>query len=66
MKLRFEVKVVLFVLVMIGIVIALGKSINSMEQKAYTDAVARCNGEQNVVQKYTSQGDKYWVCAIEK
>lgn len=62
MKLRFEVKMFLLFVAMISLLIVLGKSISAMEQKAYNDAVVRCKGEQNVVQKYTSQGDKYWVC----
>ena len=62
MKLKEEIKMLLFIIAMIIIVVLLGKSISAMEQKAYNDAVVRCKGEQNVVQKYTSQGDKYWVC----
>lgn len=62
MKLRFEVKMFLLFVAMISLLVVLGKSISAMEQKAYNDAVVRCKGEQNVVQKYTSQGDKYWVC----
>lgn len=57
------------VLVVIGMILVIGLCIKGLalqEQHEYKRAVERCGGESNIVQHYTSQGDKYYTCANER
>lgn len=29
-------------------------------------AIKRCDGKDNIVERYTNQGDKYYTCKVEK
>lgn len=49
----------LVIVVVVAIFIALLNVLDRSEEKK---AIARCNGKENIVTKYTSQGDKYYVC----
>lgn len=49
----------LVIVVVVAIFITL---LNVLDKSEERKAIARCNGKENIVTKYTNQGDKYYVC----
>lgn len=58
-------KSLLFIICLIVIVI-IGKAFALVDQHEYNRAVERCGNENNIVEKYTNQGDKYYTCKVDK
>lgn len=48
----------LLIIVLIGAV----KVLNTLDEKEYQKAVSKCGNKENVITKYTNQGDKYYIC----
>lgn len=55
-------KGVLLVGALFGCIMLLQKQ----DQVEKNNAIERCGGLENVVEKYTSQGDVYFTCKVEK
>lgn len=55
-------KKVLVVLLLVGVLVGLVKLNIAMDEEAKANAIERCGGEQNIQERYTKDGDIYWVC----
>lgn len=40
--------------------------LNLQDQYEEKRAIERCDGKDNIVERYTNQGDKYYTCKVEK
>lgn len=40
--------------------------LNLQDQHEEKRAIERCGGKDNIVERYTNQGDKYYTCKVEK
>lgn len=40
--------------------------LNLQDQYEEKRAIKRCDGKDNIVERYTNQGDKYYTCKVEK
>lgn len=49
---------ILLIIVLVGAV----KVLNTLNEKEYQKAVSKCGSKENVITKYTNQGDKYYIC----
>lgn len=58
-------KVLLFVICLL-LVIGIGKVFALLDQHEYNRALDRCGNKDNVVEKYTKEGDKYYTCKVDK
>lgn len=54
------------IVVLIGIVIVLLSGLKALDNYEKNRAIERCGGVDNIVEKYTNQGDIYYQCKIEK
>lgn len=54
----------LFILIIL--IIICGKVLNAIDNKEYNRAVERCGNSDNVVERYTNLGDKYFTCKVDK
>lgn len=60
------IKKVMIIIIMIVSLIAIYKLLELQDTKAYNNAVARCGSDSNVVVKHTNQGDRYYLCKVDK
>ena len=64
--LKESVKKVMFYLVCGLAIVGCFKLLQLQDQNEYKRAVNRCGSKNNIVEHYTSQGDKYYSCKVEK
>ena len=43
-----------------------GLALQAQDNKTRKDAIERCGGENNIVERYTNQGDLFLSCKVEK
>lgn len=43
-----------------------GLALQAQDNKTRKDAIERCGGENNIVERYTNQGDLFYSCRVEK
>lgn len=61
-----KMKEMLVIVIGLVVIAMLGKGIQAMDEQAKNNAIERCGGKSNVVEKYTNQGDRYYSCKVEK
>ena len=61
-----KMKEMLVIIVGLVVIAMLGKGLQAMDEQAKNNAIERCGGKANVVEKYTNQGDRYYSCKVEK
>lgn len=49
-------------LVVIGIIVLPFILLGALDKSEYNNAIKRCGGKDNIVEKHTNQGDKYYEC----
>ena len=64
--LKDNVKVILVVLLGMVALVGCVKLLAAQNQYEYNKAIDRCGGKDNIVLKYTVQGDEYYSCTIVK
>lgn len=57
---------VLFYGVCILVIVGCFKALELQDQYEKERAITRCGGESNIVTKHTKDGDKYFLCKVEK
>lgn len=60
-----KMKEMLIIVVGLVVIAMLGKGLQAMDEQAKNNAIERC-GKDNVVVRYTNQGDRYYQCKVEK
>lgn len=60
-----KIKEMLVIVGMIVVIILSFKGLEAMDNQAKNKAIEKC-GKDNVVVKYTNQGDRYYQCKVEK
>lgn len=64
--LKENVKRVMFYLVCGLAIVGCLKLLQLQDQNEYNKAVSRCGSVNNISEHYTSQGDRYYSCKVEK
>lgn len=66
MKHERTVKMIVISIVALGAILILGLLLQEQDNRERNRAIERCGGENNIVKKYTNQGDVYFQCKSEK
>ncbi len=61
-----KMKEMLVMISLVVVAVLLYKGVAAMDEQAKNNAIERCGGKANVVEKYTNQGDRYYSCKVEK
>ena len=61
-----KLQTILEVLLIVGVLALCAYGLKYQDQKEYERAIERCGDAQNLVERYTNQGDVYYTCKVEK
>ena len=56
----------MFGLVSIVIIALCVMGLQAQDNQVRKNAIERCGGENNIVERHTNQGDRYYTCKVEK
>ncbi len=57
---------IMFGLVSIVIITLCIMGLQAQDNQVRKNAIERCGGENNIVERHTNQGDRYYTCKVEK
>ena len=61
-KYRDALKKIICVLILVFLFMLCVKALDEVDKSERRNAIKRCGGEDNIVEKYTSTGDVYYAC----
>lgn len=50
----------------VGVLVLCFYGLNALDRHERNRAIERCGGVDNIVERYTNQGDTYYQCKVEK
>lgn len=56
----------MFGIVSVVIIALCVMGLQAQDNQVRKNAIERCSGENNIVERYTNQGDRYYTCKVEK
>lgn len=54
-----------FILI-VGVIVILFNGLSALDRHEKNRAIERCGSESNLIEKYTSTGETYYQCKVEK
>ena len=64
-EIKEKLQDILFVSAIVGVLVLCFYGLNALDRHEYNRAIERC-GADNIVERYTNQGDVYYTCKVEK
>lgn len=65
-EIKEKLQTILEVMVIVGVLALCAYSLKALDRHEYNRAIERCGDTNNIVERYTNQGDKYYQCKVEK
>lgn len=65
-EIREGLQNILFFAICFGVIILCAVGLNALDEQTKKDAIERCGGIENIVEKHTKEGDVYYSCKVEK
>lgn len=57
---------VIELVLIVGVIVILFNGLSALDRHERNRAIERCGGESNLIEKYTSTGETYYQCKVEK
>lgn len=57
---------ILELILIVGVIVALFNGLSALDKHEKNRAIERCGSESNLIEKYTSTGETYYQCKVEK
>lgn len=57
---------VIELVLVVGVIVALFNGLSALDRHERNRAIERCGSESNLIEKYTSTGETYYQCKVEK
>ena len=65
-KMKEKLENILELVLIVGVVVALFSGLSALDRHEKNNAIKRCGSESNLIEKYTSTGETYYQCKVEK
>lgn len=57
---------ILELVLIVGVIVVLFSGLSALDRHERNRAIKRCGSESNLIEKYTSTGETYYQCKVEK